>query len=68
MEFGVKVTNKVTGEVIWINLLEDFREMIMQYGSLDEYVKSLRLQDEYPEEQYSICLSPKPKPSRSSLQ
>ncbi len=68
MEFGVKVTNKVTGEVIWINLLEDFREMIMQYGSLDEYVKSLRLQDEYPEEQYSIYLSPKPKPPRSSLQ
>ncbi len=68
MEFGVKITNKATGEVIWINLLEDYREMIMQYGSLDEYVKSLRLQDKYPEDQYSICVSPKPKSPRASLQ
>ncbi len=68
MEFGVKIINKVTGEVTWMNLLADPREMIMQYGSLESYVESLRLQDKYPEEQYSIALSPRPKSSRSSLQ
>ena len=66
MEFGVKVTNKGTGEVIWINLLEDYREMIMQYGSLEGYVQSLRLEAQYPEDQFSIVLAPKPKRSASS--
>ena len=66
MDFGVKVTNKVTGEVIWINILEDPRELIMQYGSLDKYVESLQLQNDYPEEQYSLSLASKPKPPKTS--
>ncbi len=68
MEFGVKIVNKVTGEITWINLLVDFREMIMQYGNLDEYLRSLQLQNEYPEDQYSICFSPKPTSPRASSQ
>jgi len=54
MGFGVKAINKATGEIIWIYPLDDVRDIIVKYGSTDEFVRGLRLQDKYPEDQYSI--------------
>lgn len=54
MGFGVKAINKAAGEVIWIYPLDDIRDIIVQYGSTDDFVRGLRLQDKYPEDQYSI--------------
>lgn len=56
MGFGIKVVDKNTGEVVWPFPLNDVREVIIEHGSTDAFVKKLRLREKYPEAQYDIYI------------